>query len=1787
MRPFWFLLTFLALALAQGTVRDFKATAVGDALGWESPGFALWLVLPEKERVELALYSPGLDPEDYRSALRGKEELGDERYDGGRGEVRATFRLLQGGSLLQEMAFGVEPHRWVAFFSGELSPGAYLFESHLSGLAKNAFVLRITASRYQVLLDPKAVVVDVSTASSTTIRLLPDQRGRVWVEPLAVYSEEPLDVYFYDEDGPEELRARVRYEGGSVEERQVSGDREWVRYEKKPGLAFFGFAQPPTAKQYSNTVAYRLEACASWESGFLRAVPPGEAKARVVDEAGNPLNLPVEAQGRFFRPLLPPGANLLRVEGRGAVVPREGGAEVGCPGGEAVFVVRLPSPPAPKEGEVRVRLRLVLPTGEAPGVAQVGLGGEPERVEGEKIFRLPPGRYPLRVTAEGARVEAPKEVEVGPGEAKEVEVRLYPQVDLALSPKEVYLRVGEEAEVALEGSTPYRGLLSGELLLELPEGLEAQTATRATGPLTAGRPLALKVRFQALKEGRYPLLARLAPYGLTAEGSAVAVRPATFALKKEALTPEVEPGGVARFRVTVVNEGDEEGRTLLLDRFLGKEERREVFLGPKEGRSYELAFPVPPEAQGVLVNRAGLSTGEEAEASLRVVRPKAHLERDLPHRVYLPGEEVELRLLVENRGEAPMRYTLEDACPDWLAPLAPPRFEGYLKPGERALHAYRARVLLGPEARGACVARLRTPLEEVRAEVDLARRPLELVKEAEPARVLEGAEGVFRLRVRNPADHPVEVELKDIPGQGLAMEPWSERVRLGPGEERSFTLAFRAEAVGEAANQLVAFLGETPAAFPAQAKVAVLPLLAPERLSVVRLPFRVEGQGDLLLLGFRLPQGAEYRPGSARLDGVPVEEPRLLGDALVFRLPFRPEGTLTLALLHRDPLPPLQAPSLTLVRLDRELPLQGKLSLKDYERAKPLPKDRKGLILEPQDGAIVQGEAVSLKVEAPLGPIRVAVNGFEVPSRLLGEAQYDEGRKVQRLAYYGVPLAPGRNVVEVEGPGFYDKVEVFRPGPAKALVLEPVRLVADGRTPLEFRLKAVDDLGLPTGFGLATLEADPEPIAPDASLQETGYQVLLKDGVGTLLLRPLLAPREVRVRARFNELEREFRLFAGGREEPFWLAQGSVGVAYRPGEPPKAFGLARGYGELPLGEGLLQVAVDTTGGLSRTPDPGLFPITGSGEEAKRPLASHDPLAFRYAASGLTLSYERGGLAPGLGEATALRLSTRGDLRLEAFLGLLPRGQVREEIVPDGTAFYRLAQSPAPGSLRLTLQEGARLKVLSPGVDYTYDFRTGEIALARPLFPLTPDFAPVRLIAEYAPLASPRDLLAAGATLTQEAGPWRFSLGGYALAASRALSGYAFGAAVGYEEGANRARLEATYAGKWRFGLSAGLKEGPWEARGDLLAEEGGVQGSFRAAYDLGPGVLALEHTTPARTGLVYEQKIAQGFRFGLGAGFAWAEGRPYLLGRALYAEGRARFGLSHAYLLSGAQETRLDLLWPLGEALDAEGSLAYLFGSGLQGAFGLRQRLGSANLSLSYQLPTASGEGNRARFGLEAPFPLTQELSANFSLFALYALSEGRADLGGGVGLRYAREGLVATFGVEAALAPKLLLRGGAAGSLDPENTLALDFTLGLLPRAEGRFGLAYALRASTLSLLTYHRYASADGVLEGQLALAYAPSPLFSLRPALGYRYPFPDPAGATYALGLYATLFPLDPFGLGGGAAYTFQPATGARHLAFSVEGTLRLSPLWLSLGYQFGESLFAPEGVYLRLDVFGGSR
>ena len=62
MKRVFALVLLLLPALAQPVARELKATVVGDGVGWETHAFRIWLVIPEKGRVRLDLFSPGFDP---------------------------------------------------------------------------------------------------------------------------------------------------------------------------------------------------------------------------------------------------------------------------------------------------------------------------------------------------------------------------------------------------------------------------------------------------------------------------------------------------------------------------------------------------------------------------------------------------------------------------------------------------------------------------------------------------------------------------------------------------------------------------------------------------------------------------------------------------------------------------------------------------------------------------------------------------------------------------------------------------------------------------------------------------------------------------------------------------------------------------------------------------------------------------------------------------------------------------------------------------------------------------------------------------------------------------------------------------------------------------------------------------------------------------------------------------------------------------------------------------------------------------------------------------------------------------------------------------------------------------------------------------------------------------------------------------------------------------------------------------------------------------------------------
>ncbi|MFN4071785.1 MAG: hypothetical protein ACK4HT_09670, partial [Thermus caldifontis] len=173
---------------------------------------------------------------------------------------------------------------------------------------------------------------------------------------------------------------------------------------------------------------------------------------------------------------------------------------------------------------------LDLPTGERPGEAQVRVGQERRQVTGQISLRLPPGTYPLEALAEGATVEGPKEVRLPPGGKETVLIRLRPQVDLTLTPETQRHPEGERARITLRATTPYPGLLPGELVLELPPELEPLTPTRLTGPLAKDRPLELVVEAKG-PVGTYALRGSLEPYGLSRPASVEFYRKATFTLR--------------------------------------------------------------------------------------------------------------------------------------------------------------------------------------------------------------------------------------------------------------------------------------------------------------------------------------------------------------------------------------------------------------------------------------------------------------------------------------------------------------------------------------------------------------------------------------------------------------------------------------------------------------------------------------------------------------------------------------------------------------------------------------------------------------------------------------------------------------------------------------------------------------------------------------------------------------------------------------------------------------------------------------------------------------------------------------------------------------------------------------------------------------------------------------------------------------------------------------------------------------------------------------------------------
>lgn len=871
---------------------DLVGIVPGDKLGWEINRYEARLLVSKPTQVELWLYSPGFDPKDYRSALREAQELGDERYDKGQGVLSASysFAYFQQGQVLARKTYGLESHRWERFYSGRLEPGEYIFLSSFQGLGKNAFRLRVASQ------DPGAITIALNpTLKLEDIRLT----RNVWMQAhdfqevytLEVQDEKGLRVGIYDGDGPEELELRLRNSDGRLSVLPVSGNQEWAYFQiERPGRYTILARPGPQAKQYSNTIGLQFSRWVQISpDGTLVVQDPGPVQVEVVDTAGHPVEAPYTLEGNAVRVVtlgaLPSGYRFVRTEVSGGRVVGVDKAQLGFPGGTVRFVLQGPDP-TPAQGTLKIQAVLVLPGVEVPYDLNLRVGERAVQLRGGlAALGLEPGDYPVKAEVLGAVVEGPEQVTLRAGETRTLTYRVRPQVALSLEPHELTLQPGQEATFTLSARTAFPDFLPADLELALPAGLEALSTTRLTAPLSASQSPTLAVRVRARERGTFTPEARLSPWGLAQTAQVTVRQPATFTLELAALKPAAAVGERSFYRLVVRNTGDLPGETVAeLTPPPGLEVpplSEKVRLAPGQSWTREFEGRITREAADTLISTARLADGSQATALVHVLRPQAVLKRSLtlaetsvPADAAIPGEELTVRLQVENRGLAPLTYTLTDTPPESVIPLENPQWQGQLQPGQTHQHTYRVRVAFGPEGEGQFRATLHGGGGDLAASDSLRRRLVGLEQVAEPGVVVAGGQATFKARLRNPLARPLTLTLRENPAAGLGLAASALQLTLGPGEAQELIFPAQPDQPGTLENQVSVWLGTTPAALPATASLRVKPVLEPIRLSTIELPFSQGGQGERLLITQRPRAGRPTNRARAAWTGSPSPTPR-------------------------------------------------------------------------------------------------------------------------------------------------------------------------------------------------------------------------------------------------------------------------------------------------------------------------------------------------------------------------------------------------------------------------------------------------------------------------------------------------------------------------------------------------------------------------------------------------------------------------------------------------------------------------------------------------------------------------------------------------------------------------------------------------------------------------------------------------------------------------------------------------------------------------------------------------
>lgn len=1279
--------------------------------------------------------------------------------------------------------------------------------------------------------------------------------------------------------------------------------------------------------------------------------------------------------------------------------------------------------------------------------------------------------------------------------------------------------------------------------------------------------------------------------------------------------------------------------------------------------TYPVAVTDIPGAQ-VSADHSSVTVAKGGVGEVKVqVKPEVALSLSSDKQEVCVGDTVTLtaRANTAYSGTLPLDLSIDAAG---LTLSGDPRVQGELsatKPGELRLTGTATQA--GPltvTARLAPWQAQQTVQLQVRPDatsLQLTRTPLDEAK--------VGDEVTVRLSVKNTAEQAVPFTLTDQPGNGLqALESTQFSGTLAPGESRE--LSYKAKVTAQSAAQVNLQAQLNSPACPAPQTVGgllnVTPRPAPAvvRRSTITLPFDAPRQTQVLTIAHTLPVGATYLPGSSRLDGKPVADPkRGPSGTLYWSLPVPTgngteqgpalRGMLSYEVNHAEALGALAQPSMgVLLPGNRSETLQGTINAQDLATAtdlksnQPQRLENEGAIKLPLADSVVRvRDRISITVEAPLGDIPpLTVNGKSVSTDLIGTNTQDGPRGVQRLTYVGVPLEVGKNVIAFLG----QQIEVNRVGATAKIEVIPLNLLADGATPIQLKVRALDSFGQLTEQSTVTIRSNLEPRIADANTGESGYQVKLLNGEGIIELQPQSAPTSLRLDVLQNEEITTYRYEVRPDQNSVGVGviSATVGLTSNFSVQNNLTLQAHAYYEGPIGPGKLYVAADKDKLPTDENTLIRYPVYGDASTESVPLQGIDPIALTYDHPSFRVDYRRTSLPidvlPVGEQITALTVSSKSDPKVSGFVAMVPKDRISDlPLTPNGTRVLHLPDgniSDGSDTLSVVVLErgtGKELKrtMLQRNVDYVLDYRSGVITLSRALDRVDLDLNEQVVIAGYRldnPMAKRQ--LAYGAQIKKTGE--NYAVGVAAVSLDNVVT---FGARATYDNGLTRADGLVAYSGGLQ--VSADVNTKPNERQvfnARLRYQQPGYQGLGRFSDGLNVSgsysvkltdrfaaiVDAEYHRVPTPNANpidgITTQDTSQGgsvtaradykldpFSVGFGAKYAFGDQYGFgLVGSVGYHRENMNVDIVHTQPISGNLNATTDVntKFRVARNLNLGFTDKITWGVGHAAALLLDTTLGNVNYAAGYELPTASGEGNRARFSVQTSLPLSNNLALGVRGSALYSLQNQNGEIGAGADLNYKTDRVSATIGSDLSYNDKgfgVVMRGGITGSVTDALTLTGDGLLEMGQDKNGqRFSLGYAYRARRLASLGYVRYL--NGTLAGDKpelssgVSAEYHQPTWAIRAGMDTRTLLKDTGSFTWQANLGGTAYLNQYFGVGVWGRMVGQPSTGYQAIGYGLEGSVRALPgTWFTAGYNLkgfdglsSAGTYTKQGAYLRLDL-----